>query len=95
MFRRLDLDTSALKLSLGGSYLADYKGVNTAGTNYYKLHVNPFNNVIVSAPSTAVINSHLHIDDTPYFWHGIGNGTGASLSSRSRPPTWAWARSAR
>lgn len=68
------------------SYLADYKGVNTAGTNYYKLHVNPFNNVIVSAPSTAVINSHLHIDDTPYFWHGIGNGTGASILTEGS--TW-------
>ena len=68
------------------SYLADYKGVNSAGTNYYKLHVNPFNNVIVSAPSTAVINSRLHVDDTPYFWHGIGNGTGASVLSETS--TW-------
>lgn len=61
------------------SYSATYADPNAAGANFYLLHVNPFENVIVSAPSTLVINSRLHIDDTPYFWHGIGNGTGAAL----------------
>ncbi len=63
------------------SYLANYAGVNTNGTNYYKLHVNPFENVIAVAPTHLVINPRLSINDTPYFWHGIGNGTGASLQT--------------
>lgn len=65
------------------SYLATYPGATAAGANFYLLHQNPFENVIASAPSTLVINSRLHIDDTPYFWHGIGNGTGATLLSEN------------
>ncbi|MGI4746545.1 MAG: TonB-dependent receptor [Janthinobacterium lividum] len=61
------------------SYSATYAGASAAGANFYLLHQNPFENVIASAPSTLVINSRLHIDDTPYFWHGIGNGSGATL----------------
>jgi len=61
------------------SYAATYAGPNSTGANFYKLHVNPFENVIASAPTTIVINRNFHIDDTPYFWHGIGNGTGASV----------------
>ena len=60
------------------SYTATYPGATSAGTNYYKLRVNPFENVVVSAPSTFIVNSRIHIDDTPYFWHGVGNGGGAS-----------------
>ena len=63
------------------SYSATYAGPGS--TSFYKLHQNPFENLIVSAPSTLVINSRLHIDDTPYFWHGIGNGTGASVLSEN------------
>jgi len=65
------------------SYSATYAGVNATGANFYKLHVNPFENVIASAPSTLVLTSHLKIDDTPYFWHGIGNGAGASLATEN------------
>ncbi|GBQ89227.1 TonB-dependent receptor [Gluconacetobacter johannae DSM 13595] len=59
------------------NYDANYSGIKD--TNYYKLHVNPFRNVIVSAPTHIVVTPDLSIDDTVYFWHGIGNGTGASV----------------
>jgi len=61
------------------NYAADYAGVNSAGTNYYKLHVNPFQNVVAVLPSHIVITPKLSIDDSAYFWYGAGNGTGASL----------------
>ncbi len=61
------------------SFAATYAGPNAAGANFYQLHQNPFENLIASAPSTLVINRRLHVDDTPYFWHGIGNGTSGAL----------------
>ena len=63
----------------GGSYLATYPGPGASAVNFYRLHDNPFENLVTSAPSTIVITPRLHIDDTPYFWHGVGNGTGASF----------------
>ncbi|NHN86890.1 TonB-dependent receptor [Acetobacter musti] len=51
---------------------------NSANTNYYKLHVNPFQNVIAVLPSHIVLTPKLSIDDSIYFWYGAGNGTGAS-----------------
>ncbi len=71
------------------SYGATWLGPNTitsanksvlySPTNFYKLHQNPFANVIAVAPVHIVVNSRVSVDDTPYFWHGIGNGTGASV----------------
>ena len=68
----------------GGSYLATYPGPTAAGVNFYKLHDNPFENLVTAAPTTIVLAPRLHIDDTPYFWHGIGNGTGASLLTEGK-----------
>ncbi|MCQ8240227.1 TonB-dependent receptor [Rhizosaccharibacter radicis] len=68
------------------SFAATYAGVNSNGANFYQLRQNPFENVVASAPSTLVINSRLKIDDTPYFWHGVGNGTGASLLTENAGP---------
>ena len=70
---------SVEKGASGGSYLSTYPGPSAAATNFYRLHDNPFENLVTSAPSTIVLAPRLHIDDTPYFWHGIGNGTGASF----------------
>ncbi|MBS4074696.1 TonB-dependent receptor [Ameyamaea chiangmaiensis] len=58
------------------NYDANYTGV--ADTNYYRLHVNPFRNVVAIVPSHIVVTPRFSIDDTAYFWHGIGNGTGAA-----------------
>ncbi|GEN61076.1 TonB-dependent receptor [Acetobacter nitrogenifigens] len=65
------------------NYTADYAGASAAGANYYKLHVNPFRNVVASAPTHIVISPKLSIDDSIYFWHGIGNGTGATYFTSS------------
>ncbi|WP_342627052.1 TonB-dependent receptor [Nguyenibacter vanlangensis] len=61
------------------NYLPYYTGVNSNGTNFYKLHVNPFADVVAVLPTHVVVTPDFSIDDTAYFWHGIGNGTGASL----------------
>ncbi|AOX20745.1 TonB-dependent receptor [Kozakia baliensis] len=63
----------------GANYAADYAGANSAGANYYKLHANPFRNVVASLPTHLVITPKLSLDDSLYFWHGIGNGTGAGM----------------
>lgn len=68
------------------SYTATYPGPVAAGVNYYKLHVNPFENVIAVAPTHIVIDPRISIDDTPYFWHGIGNGTGATYLAENAAP---------
>lgn len=60
------------------SYQATYTGPLTSA-NFYKLHANPFENLIVAAPTSLVLTSKLRLEDTPYFWHGIGNGAGATL----------------
>ncbi|MCQ8277310.1 TonB-dependent receptor [Acetobacteraceae bacterium KSS8] len=68
------------------SYGATWLGPKSIGsgasaynpTNFYLLHQNPFENVIAVAPVHIVVTPRLSIDDTPYFWHGIGNGTGAT-----------------
>ncbi|WP_438381605.1 TonB-dependent receptor [Asaia sp. BMEF1] len=65
------------------NYAADYAGPNSAGTNYYRLHVNPFENVIAVIPTHVVITPKLTLEDSVYFWHGIGNGTGASVVNNS------------
>jgi len=66
------------------NYDANYSG--TSDVNYYKLHVNPFENVVAVLPSHIVITPKLSIDDSAYFWHGIGNGTGASTLKEGSNP---------
>lgn len=59
------------------------RSANQAGL-YYKWRINPFRNLIVSAPSTFAIDSNLTYDAIPYFWYGYGNGGGtASPTERS------------
>lgn len=40
--------------------------------------VNPFDNLILSAPSNFTISKDLKFDTTPYFWYGWGNGGGVT-----------------
>ena len=57
-----------------------YSGaVNTS--TYYAFHVNPFDNLILSAPSNFSISNNLSFDTIPYFWYGIGNGGGVTAMS--------------
>lgn len=65
-----------LQNGYSANYAADYTGPTT-GANYYKLHVNPFRNVIAVLPTHIVVSPKITIEDSLYFWHGIGNGTGA------------------
>ncbi|MFA5901937.1 MAG: TonB-dependent receptor, partial [Hyphomicrobium sp.] len=45
-------------------------------TNYYKYRVNPFKNLILSAPSNFKLTENLRFDTIPYYWYGFGNGGG-------------------
>lgn len=65
------------------NYATDYSGPTSAGAAYYKLHVNPFENVVAALPTHIVITPKLTLEDSLYFWHGIGNGTGASVINAS------------
>jgi iron complex outermembrane receptor protein len=47
-------------------------------TNYYKLHLNPFRNVITQITGNFGITENLHLTIQPYFWFGYGNGGGAT-----------------
>lgn len=53
----------------------------TASGNYYQLRVNPFRNLIVSAPASFSLTDSVSVDVTPYFWYGNGNGGGSSTIS--------------
>ncbi|MGO4682669.1 TonB-dependent receptor [Hyphomicrobium sp. 2TAF46] len=50
-------------------------------SNYYKYKVNPFQNLIVSAPSNFTLSDKLKFDTIPYLWHGYGNGGGVTTMS--------------
>lgn len=71
--------TQWLRTGYSTNYAANYAGPNAAGAAYYKLHVNPFENVVAVLPTHLVITPKLTLEDSLYFWHGIGNGTGASV----------------
>lgn len=53
------------------------RSANQAGL-YYKWRINPFRNLIVSAPSTFAIQPGLTYDVIPYLWYGFGNGGGTA-----------------
>jgi iron complex outermembrane receptor protein len=55
---------------------ANFTGSNTG---YYKLNANPWNNLIVSAPSNFNLTDKLHYDVTPYFYYGFGRSGGATI----------------
>ncbi len=54
-----------------------------ANNGYSKDQINPFKNLILTAPSTFAINDKLTVDVTPYFWYGLGNGGGTTALSES------------
>jgi iron complex outermembrane receptor protein len=47
-------------------------------TNFYKLHVNPFENYILSLDGEFRLNSDMHLSVIPYFQYGSGGGSGAA-----------------
>lgn len=68
---------------IGPGYGANYLNTYSLATasNYYKLRVNPFQNLIASAPSTFHVSDNVQVDVTPYFWYGYGNGGGENTFS--------------
>lgn len=68
--------------------LADYQkygnsqnynySANAGGTNYYKLHRNMFQSMMLSMPNKIVAGHNITVNETPYFYYGFGNGGGAS-----------------
>jgi iron complex outermembrane receptor protein len=44
--------------------------------NYFGYKINPFKNLILSAPSNFTITPNLKFDTIPYYWYGFGNGGG-------------------
>jgi iron complex outermembrane receptor protein len=83
---------STAQFANGGAFAAqnNYDGTfNAAGTalnqkavnGYYKDYINPFKNLLLTAPSTFALTDDLTLEATPYFWYGIGNGGGATVLS--------------
>ncbi|NHN86775.1 TonB-dependent receptor plug domain-containing protein [Acetobacter musti] len=58
------------------NYNGTYSGI--ADTAFYKLHVNPYENLVASLPTSFHITRDFMLSDTPYLWWGHGNGGGAS-----------------
>ncbi|MFT4080796.1 TonB-dependent receptor [Rhodomicrobium sp.] len=56
--------------------------------NYYDYKVNPFKNLILSAPSNFTLTSNLKFDTLPYYWYGYGNGGGTASLTVGTPYTW-------
>jgi iron complex outermembrane recepter protein len=51
--------------------------------DYYKYRINPFKNLILSAPSNFTISENLKFDTIPYYWYGYGNGGSTTTMSES------------
>ncbi len=66
-----------------GIYGTNYNAVPASPTDssYYQVQVNPFRNLILSAPSTFNLGHNLTYDVTPYFWYGYGNGGGTTTAT--------------
>lgn len=63
---------------------ANFAGAYTgANTNFYGLHVNPYQTIVVSAPQHIVLNSRISIDFRPYLYYTSGTYAGASLLNGS------------
>ncbi|MEN3167748.1 TonB-dependent receptor [Gluconobacter sp. OJB] len=65
------------------NYTPSYAGANATGAKYYKLYVNPFRDVIASAPIHVAVTPSLSIDETPYIWYGSGSGSGGLFANSS------------
>ena len=60
-------------------YYYDYDTTyKTADTNYYKLHINPFENYVASLDGEFRLNDAMHLSVIPYYQYGAGGGSGAS-----------------
>ncbi|MDR3436873.1 TonB-dependent receptor domain-containing protein [Telmatospirillum sp.] len=68
--RKFDYDTSFVPLD----------------TNFYRLRVNPFKNVIAETTAHLQLRDNLRLTVEPYIWYGIGNGGGATVFKESSPP---------
>ncbi len=67
------------KAQLQQNSTQDYDASYTPGdTNYYKLRVNPFRNIITTIVGSFGITDNLRLTIQPYFWYGYGNGGGAA-----------------
>ncbi|MFA6139922.1 MAG: TonB-dependent receptor plug domain-containing protein, partial [Hyphomicrobium sp.] len=51
--------------------------------NYYGYRINPFKNLILSAPSNFKLSDNLRFDTVPYYWYGYGSGGGATNLNES------------
>lgn len=75
---------SSPKNNLDSIYVAGATGNSAQGNNgYYKARINPFENLIVSAPATFGLTDQMTLDVTPYFWYGYGSGGGYTALSES------------
>lgn len=86
VIQNLLFPTKAQFDKLGAS--ANYSSTYTPGsTSYYKQHLLPYNDVIVSAPSVWNIDTagHFRIDETPYFFYGWGPVDGAVNLNLNNP----------
>ena len=54
---------------------------SNSASSFYQYHINPFDNLILSAPSNFTISKNLKFDTIPYFWYGYGNGGGVTTMS--------------
>ena len=60
-------------------YYYDYDtSFKTGDTNYYKLHINPFENYLFSLDGEFRLGDSMHLSVIPYFQYGAGGGSGAS-----------------
>ena len=73
-----DQNNLGLAYNYGGTALNQKTAGSASGNQYYGFRVNPFDNLIVTAPSTFVLTDNLTYDVVPYFWYGFGNGGGAT-----------------
>jgi len=60
----------------------------SAYANYAGYKINPFKNVIASAPSNFTIAPNLTFDTIPYFWYGFGNGGGVTAMNEATGIGW-------
>ena len=56
--------------------------------NFYKYRVNPFRNLILSAPSNFTLAPNLKFDTVPYYWYGFGSGGSTSTLNESGGLFW-------
>lgn len=69
------------------NYFANYDTAYTgSNTNYYKLHVNPFKDYMLSLDGEFTLNPSLHLTVIPYFQYGSGGGgSGYTFTENTTP----------